>query len=273
MNWLSVRVRPGAAERDAVIAALFGAGSQGIQEDGDAIVTHFPPGTDPERIRLAVADASPAIAPEIGETPAVDWAEEWKRGLSARRVGGLTITPPWDSGDDPATTIVIDPGMAFGTGEHPTTRLVTLLMQGVVRVGDRVADLGAGSGVLAIAAAKLGAGRVTAIEMDPDAIGNAEENVTRNGVGSVVHVIEGDAAVLLPLVAPVRVILANIISSVITALLPAMAAALSPGGRAIVSGVLVAERDAMREVLAGTGWTVRDEMAEDIWWAAVVARG
>jgi ribosomal protein L11 methyltransferase len=265
-------VRPPAAERQAVIAALFDAGSQGVLEDGDVIVTHFPPGTDPARIRAALVAASPGAATEVGETPAADWAEDWKRGLSARRVGGLTIAPPWEAGGDAETTVVIEPGMGFGTGEHATTRIVTLLMQGVVRVGDRVADLGAGSAVLAIAAAKLGATRVSAIELDPDAIGNAEENVLRNGVAGTVHVIEGDAAVLLPLVAPVRVILANIISSVITALLPAMSAALAPDGRAIVSGILVEERDAMRDVFRDAGWVVRDEMADDAWWGAVVAR-
>jgi ribosomal protein L11 methylase PrmA len=76
---------------------------------------------------------------------------------------------------------VIDPGMAFGTGDHPTTRGVVRLMQGAVRPGDLVADLGAGSAVLSIAAIKLGAARAAAIEFDPDAIGNAEENVARNG--------------------------------------------------------------------------------------------
>ena len=136
--------------------------------------------------------------------------------MSAHRVGNLVIAPPWLAGEfDPHTTIVVDPAMAFGTGEHPTTRGVMRLMQGVVKSGDVVADLGAGSAVLSIAAAKLGARRVTAIEIDPDSIGNAEENVRVNGVGAIVEVIEGDATTLLPLLAPVRVVLANIISSVL----------------------------------------------------------
>src|SRR6185312_7241181 len=118
-------------------------------------------------------------------------------------------------------------------------------MQSVIRGGERVADLGAGSAVLSIAAAKLGAAHVAAIEIDPDAIGNAEENVRCNGVADQVRVIEGDAATLLPLVAPVQVVLANIISSVLTELLPAISLALADEGCAILSGILVAEREDM----------------------------
>src|SRR4051812_7715864 len=154
----------------------------------------------------------------------------------------LTVAPPWLSADlDPRRTIVIDPAMAFGTGEHQTTRGVLRLMQTVIRAGDRVADLGSGSAVLAIAAAKLGASTVAAIELDHDAIENAEENVERNGVSKVVRVIEGDAGLLLSLVAPVRVIFANIIASVLRELLPGFKEVLQPGGQVILSGILVTE--------------------------------
>ena len=107
-------------------------------------------------------------------------------------------------------SIIIEPGMAFGTGEHATTRGVIRLLQSVIRPGDRVADLGSGSAVLAIAAAKLGARYVAAIELDHDAIENAEQNVARNNVADRVSVIEGDAATLLPLVAPVRSLMSAI---------------------------------------------------------------
>jgi ribosomal protein L11 methyltransferase len=159
--------------------------------------------------------------------------------------------------------------MGFGTGEHATTRGVVRLMQRVVRAGDTVADLGSGSGVLAIAAAKLGATQVAAIEIDPDAIGNAEENVGRNGVGDRVTVIEGDAALLLPLVAPVRIVLANIISTVLLDLLPVIRESLSPGGSAILSGILVEERPELLDALAD-GWSVVAEDREDIWWSVLV---
>ena len=138
--------------------------------------------------------------------------------------------------------------------------------------GDRVADLGAGSAVLAIAAAKLGAAHIAAIEIDHDAIGNAEENVARNGVADRVTVIEGDATTLLPLVAPVRVITANIISSVLLQLLPSIADALSENGEAILSGILVAEREQMIEALEAGGWIVKAEDHEDAWWSATIGR-
>jgi ribosomal protein L11 methyltransferase len=265
-----VRVRPG-ADRDAVLAALFDAGSQGVQEEGDALLTHFPPDTSADAVRIAIRAASDAAEIEIGTTPTVDWSEAWKRGIHSHELGVITVAPPWlaTTGD---AVVVIDPGMAFGTGEHPTTRSVVRLMQGVVGPGDRVADLGTGSGVLAIVAARLGAASVAAIEIDPDAIGNAEENVSRNGVGGVVRVLEGDASLLLPLIAPVSVILANIISSVLTDLLPVFAGALTAGGRAILSGILIEERPAMLEALGHGGWRVLAEEREEIWWSAVVAR-
>lgn len=188
-----------------------------------------------------------------------------------QHLGRLTVAPPWlAEGLDPATSIVIEPAMAFGTGEHATTRGVVRLLQSVIRNGDRVADLGAGSAVLSIAAAKLGAAHVAAIELDHDAIENAEENVARNGVADRVVVIEGDASLLLPLVAPVRVITANIISSVLKELLPGMRAALAPGGAAILSGILASERDEMLEAFRVGGWTLAAEDHEDAWWSATI---
>jgi ribosomal protein L11 methyltransferase len=192
--------------------------------------------------------------------------------VSSHKVGNLTLSPPWLAAElDPATTVVIDPAMAFGTGEHATTRSVVLLMQDVIRRGDIVADLGAGSAVLSIAAAKLGAARVTAIELDHDAIENAEENVHVNGAEDRVQVIEGDASTLLPLLAPVRVILANIISSALLSMLPVMRESLSPGGQAILSGILREEREEVAAALAADGWAIERETEEDVWWTVQIA--
>ena len=272
MSWVSVRVVP-AHEREAAMAALFAAGAQGVHEDGTALVTHFPPEADIESIADAVRRADPGASVSVGRTSDTDWSEAWKHLLSVRTVGELQIAPPWLAADlDPSRTIVVDPGMAFGTGDHPTTRSVVRLMQRLVIRDARVADLGAGSAVLSIAAAKLGARTVTAVELDPDAIGNANENVARNDVDTIVHVIEGDALLLLPLVAPVDVILANILSSVHLELLPAMADALSANGRAILSGILTEERAMMSNRLSATGWTIVDEDTEDIWWSATISR-
>lgn len=271
--WHAVRVRPPAAARERVIAELFACGSQGVLEEGDALVTHFPPEHDVDQVREALLRAVPGVEVELGRTDGTDWAEAWKSRVRAHALGVLSIAPPWLADDhDPARTIVIDPGMAFGTGEHATTRGVVRLMQDVLRPGDVVADLGAGSAVLAIAAAKLGASRVVAIELDGEAIADAETNVIRNDVADVVTVIEGDAATLLPLVAPVRVVLANIISSVLVDLLDPIADALAADGAAIVSGILHVERPHMLDVLAAAGWRVTAEDQEDIWWSASIVR-
>lgn len=269
--WRAVRVRP-AGDRALVAAALFAAGSQGVHDDGPALVTHFPPAADLGAVCAAVLGADAAATIDISDAPDVDWTEAWKHGVGVQQVGRLTVTPPWHAeGRDPSATIVIDPGMAFGTGEHQTTRRVLALMQEVIRPGDLVADLGAGSAVLSIAAVKLGAGRAIAIEMDPDAIENAEANVARNGESGRVTVIEGDAALLLPLVAPVRVVLANIISSVLVELLPSIHAALTADGQAILSGILVDEREHMLDVLAHD-WRVEHEAREGQWWSVAIAR-
>ena len=271
-TWVTVRVSPG-TRREAVIAALFQGGIQGLQEIGDTIVTQVPGQDFASELVCAVMATSPDAQIETEPLPDVDWSEQWKKGIRAQRVGNLTIAPPWLADElEPSRSIIIDPGMAFGTGEHATTRSVIRLMQQVMREGDHVADLGTGSAVLAIAAAKLGAGRVAAIELDHDAIENAEENVIRNDVAERVTVIEGDAAILLPLVGPVRVVTANIISSVLIDLLPVMAFALNDDSRAIVSGILQSERDEMRRSFEDSGWTIEAEDHEDIWWSATLAR-
>jgi ribosomal protein L11 methyltransferase len=270
--WITVRITPG-ARRDDVLAALFEAGAEGVQELPDSLVTHAQGSDDATRLERAALAIGSDVTVQTEPLQISDWSERWKHSLAAQRVGQLTITPPWlAEGLDPETTIVIDPGMAFGTGDHATTRSVVMLLQDVVHPGDRVADLGAGSAVLAIAAAKLGASRVVAIELDPDAIENAEDNVRRNGVADRVSVLQGDAALLLPLVAPVRIVTANIISSVLIDLLPTMANALDADGRAMLSGILASERSMMLERLDAAGWRVAAEIEEGEWWSATVER-
>jgi ribosomal protein L11 methyltransferase len=273
LSWIAVRVRPGAAnEKDRIVAALIDVGAQGVQEDGDLLVTYLPGNTMLRPVERAIALASPLARADFESAIDIDARRQWRCTVGMQRVGTLTIAPPWlahEAGNGEGT-IVIDPAMAFGTGEHPTTRGMLQLMQRVVRRGDTVADLGAGSAVLSIAAARLGASRVVAIEVDPDAIGNAEANVHRNDVASLVTILNGDARVLLPLVAPVRVVLANILSSVLVDLSPAMRAALSAGGQAVVSGILRSERSEFVARMSDDGWRVEDEDVEGEWYSATL---
>lgn len=270
MSWISLRITP-ESNRDGVIAALFESGSQGVQEDGATVVTHFPADARIHEIRNAVIAADPLADIAIADSPDTDYSQ-WRASVSSHQVGTLVITPPWLArGLDPETTIIVDPVMAFGTGEHPSTRGAMRLMQGVIRPGDVVADVGAGSAVLSIAAIKLGAARVAAVEIDHEAIGNAEENVRANSVGDRVEVIEGDATTILPLLAPVRVVIANIISSVIIPLLPSMRSSLASGGQAILAGILTQEREEMVHALDAGGWAIEREDTEDVWWSVQIA--
>jgi ribosomal protein L11 methyltransferase len=131
---------------------------------------------------------------------------------------------------------------------------------------------GRGKGFWAKMKEALGAGRVVAIELDPDAIENAEENVRRNDVADRVTVLEGDARLLLPLVAPVPLVLANIIAGVLLDLLPDIARAVGSDGRAILSGILADERDEMLGAVLDGGWRVLAEDAEDAWWSVAITR-
>lgn len=269
-GWTEVRVRTD--KRAEVVAALFGIGAEGVEERDSEVVTHFRH-LDRSTALQTLRAADSAASVEFAATPNVDWSSEWRSRLRARRVGRLVITPPWLAEDFSAEDrVVIEPGMAFGTGDHETTRGVLELMQRVVRAGDVVADLGAGSAVLAIAAAKLGARLAIAIEMDPDAIGNAELNVATNDVADRCTVLQGDAAALLPLVAPVRVILANILAVTVIDLLPAMANALEHEGSAIVSGILLAEREEVERAARGSGLRVLDTIEDGVWWSATLGR-
>lgn len=274
MTWHRVVCAPSAPTlADGVAAAMFAAGAEGVHEDGATLVTHLPDGADVDAFARALRAVDAAVEVTSAPLEDVDWSLAWRTRIGAHRLGTLTVTPPWlAEGLPPATTVVIEPAMAFGTGEHPTTRGVVRLLEGTIRPGDAVADLGAGSAVLAIAAVKLGAARAFAIENDADSIANGEENVVRNGVAAQVAVLEGDAAQLLPLVAPVRVILANIISSVLLELLPALPAALAPEGEIILSGILQEERPSILAALAAQGWRVVAEDAEDVWWSVRAAR-
>ena len=263
---------PEGALRERVVAMLVDGGAGAVQELDSALLTHLPEGTALGELCEALENAGATVRQTaLGE---VDWSTRWVTRVGVQRVGRIAVAPPWMSRDiaDAEIPILIEPAMAFGTGEHETTRGVLALMQSLVGPGALVADLGSGSGVLAIAAAKLGAARVAAIEMDPDAIGNSIENVERNGVAAQVTVLQGDAAALLPLVAPVSLVLANIISSVVIELSPIMRDALPPGGRAVISGILVNEREHLLSSLALDGWILESELREGEWWSSVIAR-
>ena len=187
------------------------------------------------------------FTPFLGRMPAtrpldkVDWSIRWRDGLAARQFGRLVVTPSWipvaRGPDEP--TVVLDPEMGFGTGEHGSTRGALTLLERHLAPGDRVLDLGSGSGILAIAAAKLGAASAIGIEMDDESNPIARQNAERNAVAGVVHFLDGDAALLAPLAGPAELILSNILRNVNVTLLPVIHRSLAPNGIAIFSGMTV----------------------------------
>jgi ribosomal protein L11 methyltransferase len=175
---------------------------------------------------------------EVRELPETDWIRLWRSHYRTFRVGKrLVIRPPWEEyaplPDD--LVITLDPGMAFGCGTHPTTQLCLELLERVVKPGDVVCDVGTGSGILAIAAARLGASRVLAVDEDAVAVRVACENVARNGVASVVRVVAGN--LLRGVDEPADVIVANIVADVIIAFAPEAARHLKSGGTFIAGGI------------------------------------
>jgi ribosomal protein L11 methyltransferase len=201
-----------------------------------------------------------------------DWADAWKAHFFVHRVGARTvIVPSWREAEyEPRPgdiALLLDPGMAFGTGLHPTTRLCLQAAEALVRPGMRVLDLGAGSGILAIAAAKLGAGAVEAVEIDPVAAAVCAENVERNGVADTVRVRQGS---LDEAGQPFDLALANITIRTLLEVYPTLAKRLRPGAQAVMSGVLDERADELTGVLCDHGWRHLDTHHEQDWVALLV---
>ena len=249
-----------------------------MEERDDGTLVAF--AADEEAVAALVEELGRAVdAPVVIEPRRVestDWSTRWREGLGPRKLGRLTIIPSWlpeASAPDPLT-IVLDPETAFGSGEHGSTRAALTLLSRLLQPGDRVIDLGSGSGILAIAAIKLGAARAIGIEIDPEANEVAARNAARNGVSDRVEFLEGDAATLAPLVGPADVLLSNILRAVNTALLPVIVRALHPGGSAIFSGMEQPEAEEFRQTLTDAGFRLVQETLDAGWWgvAAVLPR-
>jgi ribosomal protein L11 methyltransferase len=204
-----------------------------------------------------------------------DWANAWKEYFFVHRIGRrIVIVPSWRVAEyEPRpddVVLLLDPGMAFGTGLHPTTRLCLQALEDLpVAPGMRVLDVGAGSGILAIAAARLGASYVEAVELEAVAASVCQENVDRNGVGDVVSVRHGrvEAAPGVPF----DLVLANITVATLLDLHPILAEQLRPGGLAVLSGVLAERAEDLWAALLSGGW-LRERTDQEQDWVALLAR-
>ncbi len=274
MTWWAIDVWTAPEHRAAVGAWLVARTGHAVEERDDGLLVGFAadePDADRLLAELAGGGAAPAIAKRRALEP-VDWSVRWREGRGPRQIGRLTIAPSWSpvpAGGGPL--VVLDPENAFGSGEHGSTRTALALLERHLRPGDRVLDLGSGSGILAIAAVKLGAARATGIETDVEANEVAQRNAERNGVADRVGFLEGDAAAWALLAAPAELICSNILRSVNTALLPIIAGALAPAGRAIFAGMESSESAEFESALDAAGFALLDEANDAGWWG-VAAR-
>ena len=189
-----------------------------------------------------------------------DWAESWKEHFHAERFGKrIVVVPSWRTFDAQPGDVVLtlDPGMAFGTGQHETTRMCLEALENAVLPGMRVLDVGCGSGILAIAAAKLGAREVYAVDVDPNCVRVTRDNAAANGVADIVRPASGSAGDAWPFAGPAAagfdIVVANIIARVIIELALPLVAALAPAGRIIVSGVIGEREQEVCDALALAG--------------------
>ncbi|EEX76561.1 50S ribosomal protein L11 methyltransferase [Selenomonas sputigena] len=202
-----------------------------------------------------------------------DWAETWKEFFHTEKIGARTvIKPTWEEYEAEAGEIVaeLDPGAAFGTGQHATTSLCIRALEDLVRPGMTVFDVGTGSGVLAIVAAKLGAKRVEAVDFDPVAVRVARENVRQNGAEDVVRTERSD--LLKSVAGEADLIIANIIADIIVRLFGEVKGSLAAGGTMLLSGIIEDRLADVVEAAVRHGFSVA-KIEQEKGWAAVIVKG
>jgi len=250
--------------------------------DGDApalVRGYIPADEDYPRIRRSLQVAlkmaplqSPARWRRVRRLREASWRDAWKKHFGVQRIGrALVIRPSWvdyklKSGE---RVIQIDPGMAFGTGQHPTTAMCLRALEELVRPGTSLLDLGSGSGILGIAAARLGAARVLALDIDPQAVKATRENARINAVTMVLVAREGPLEAARN--AMFDIIVANISGLTLERLAPDLAGSLKSGGMLVASGFLEDAVDGLVRAFAAAGFAV-ERVVEDGVWRAIVAR-
>jgi ribosomal protein L11 methyltransferase len=236
------------------------------------------------RASLAALGFAIAGEPDIAPLHDSEWASAWQQSFPPRAVGDrLLIAPPWEVRSDTATDdrihVIIEPGRAFGTGHHGSTEGCLVLLEGALRSFDappsRLLDIGTGSGILAIAAMKLGVPRALGIDFDPDAIAAARLNAERNDCASRIA-LELARPEELSACPPFPLLLANLLTHTHVALLPQYARLTVPGGFLVLGGILADEADVVREALVAAGFSERAQVVVDGWaslrFASSVAR-
>ncbi len=266
----ALRVTVPEPDEDLATAVLWELGTAGIevgvaQAGRTSLLAYFPD----EISRGRLEEALPAATIEAVPIPEVDWVARFRETFRAFRVGRFAIAPPWDLPADDADLIVVDPGRAFGTGTHESTRLCLGALEDLADERDlgRVIDVGAGTGILGLAAVRLGARLVVATDTDPEAAASAVHHAVLNG--APLRVVRGDGA------EPFRprafdVVLANLTPPLLVAHAAPIAALRGPSGALVLSGLLDSDLPAVQGAYVACG---SPEVRQDGEWAALVYRG
>ena len=277
---ITVDVDPAAFE--IVAGALTADGFDGFWEDGNVLRAYIgqerwnASRLEPLRALLTqITDRLALRAPSLSLRIVVEenWNRRWEETVQPLRVTGrIVIAPTWHPYEAGPGDIVItiDPKMSFGTGYHESTRLIVALAERYTRAGIRVLDAGTGTGIIAIAALKLGARSAVGFETDEGGYENAEENARLNDVADRFTVLHGDIAAVPP--GQFELVTANIQKNVIEEMLPALLDHLAPGGTLLISGILTADDDGMRAALRRAGLAVEEASSEAEWIAYAVRR-
>lgn len=288
MAWLQLEVTLDAGEAERVEAALLTAGALSVtcRDAGDQplyasdplqpliwwhtqLSALFPAEADPDAVRaVLVATLGKLPAHQLAPLADRDWEREWLRDFKPMRFGRrLWVVPSAYAPPDPtAVNILLDPGLAFGTGTHATTALCLEWLDAATLAGKTVVDFGCGSGILAIAAALLGATRVWAVDNDPQALAATRENASRNHVNTNFEIGPPESAPA----EPVDVVLANILAAPLIELAPRFAALLKPEGELVLSGILADQERELRAAYAP--WFRLDRGAQREKWRRLDAR-
>ncbi|ABO51004.1 [LSU ribosomal protein L11P]-lysine N-methyltransferase [Desulforamulus reducens MI-1] len=217
-----------------------------------------------ERLTGLPLDAVPTF--ERRQVAEEDWATAWMKYYKPVEIGQkLAVKPSWEDyvPEDGRIVLEMDPGMAFGCGNHPTTTMCMEYLEGIIQGGESVADVGTGTGILAITSAKLGAARVLAVDLDEVAVKVSQENVERNGVQDIVEVFHGN--LLDKVESKVDVVIANIVANVIMILAPDVPRILKHGGYFITSGIIQFRAEEVRQKLEQTGFKILGRKEDGEW--------
>ncbi|MBC7187285.1 MAG: 50S ribosomal protein L11 methyltransferase [Calditrichaeota bacterium] len=271
--WYELHVPVPEPLRDIVLAHLAAAGTSGCQELAEEIVAYFradsPPRPVARLLRREMARLGYPLPPgalRIRRVHAKDWVKTWQASLTPVQVSPrILICPSWQVVAPPAEGILLllDPGMAFGSGHHATTRGVLLLLEEFVAQRRRVLDVGTGSGILAIAAAKFGAPRVWACDIDPQAVFVARDNLRTNKVAGVVQLWAGSIDACRGM--DFDLVTANITAQALTPLLPALRRLLAPDGVLLLSGIIDREESSFVQALQQRGLHVIRRLQIEEW--------